>query len=133
VTTSFSRWLEYFDVSQFMPHGHCYQWRPDLVAMHAISDAVITVSYFSIPIALTYVVYRSNNRLPFHKVFLLFSIFILACGTTHLLEIVNIWRSEYYLSGVAKVVTAIASIATALSLIPILPKVVIRFEDDRVL
>lgn len=116
-----------------MPHGHCYQWRPDLVAMHAISDAVITVSYFSIPIALTYVVYRSNNRLPFHKVFLLFSIFILACGTTHLLEIVNIWRSEYYLSGVAKVVTAIASIATALALIPILPKIVIRFEDDRVL
>jgi hypothetical protein len=42
--------LEYlFGAASFVPHGYCLLWRPDLVAMHAISDGAIALSYFSIP------------------------------------------------------------------------------------
>ena len=38
------------------PHGHCYLWNPELVYLHVISDVVITVSYFTIPFALVFLV-----------------------------------------------------------------------------
>ena len=40
-------WL--FGAAAFVPHGYCLLWRPDLVALHAISDAVTALAYFSIP------------------------------------------------------------------------------------
>ena len=110
--------------AEFMPHGHCYLWRADLVWMHVISDLVITLAYYAIPILLTVVVVKSRGKMPFNWLFLLFAIFILACGTTHLMEIVNVWESFYYLSGVIKVITAIASILTAVAMLPLLPKVI---------
>jgi hypothetical protein len=33
----------------FMPHGMCFLWRPELLWLHAFSDAVIALSYYSIP------------------------------------------------------------------------------------
>jgi len=117
------------DMDRFMPHGHCYLWKPEIVFMHAISDAIIMIAYYAIPIALGYVVYKAKGRLPFGQSFLLFAIFILACGTTHLLAIVNIWESRYLISGVVKMITAVASLATAASLVPILPKVLETLKD----
>lgn len=112
----------------FMPHGHCYLWKPEILWMHVISDAIITCSYFSIPIILTYIVHQSRGKIPFNTQFLLFAIFILACGTTHLMEIVNVWQSHYVLSGVIKVVTAVASLGTAISLVRIIPKIIKKLQ-----
>ena len=39
-----------------------------------------------------------------------FALFILASGTTHLLEIWNVWHAAYWLSGAVKAVTAAASL-----------------------
>ena len=45
--------LQYlFGAASFMPHGYCLLWRPDLVALHAISDAVIAFAYVAIPVAM---------------------------------------------------------------------------------
>jgi hypothetical protein len=116
-----------------MPHGHCYLWQPEIVWLNVISDVIITVSYYAIPIVLAYIVVKGRSRLPFNRTFLLFALFILACGTTHLMEIVNIWKSEYVLSGLIKAITAAVSILTAISLIPIIPKViaVLREADEK--
>lgn len=111
-------------MEEFMPHGHCYLWKPEIVWMHVISDLVITLAYFAIPILLTYVIYKSKGKIPFNWLFLLFAIFIVACGTTHLIEIINVWHSKYYLAGVVKAVTALASVLTAIAMIPVLPKVI---------
>jgi len=107
----------------FMPHGHCYLWKPEIVWMNVVGDSIIIVAYYSIPIILTYLVYKSKGRIPFNTLFVLFSIFILACGTTHLMEIINIWKSHYVLAGIIKVITAISSILTALALLPAIPKI----------
>lgn len=114
----------------FMPHGHCYLWKPAILWMHVISDVVIVLSYYSIPVILIYVVVKSKESLPFNRTFLLFAIFILACGTTHLLSLINVWQTKYALAGFVKVLTAIASLATVVSLIPILPKVIDTLRES---
>lgn len=96
-----------------------------------VSDFFIAVAYFSIPIELLYFISCSN--VPFKWVLVQFIAFIVLCGLTHLL---NGWT--YYgphsfqlmLSlTIAKLLTALVSCATAitlLTLIPLLLKIKVR-------
>lgn len=108
-------------VSPFIPHGHCYLWKPWLVGLHVVSDSLIALAYYSIPLTLIYFV-RKRRDLPFDWIFLLFGAFIIACGTTHILEIWTLWHPDYWLSGFIKAITAVVSVYTAVLLIPLLPK-----------
>src|SRR5690349_7440776 len=110
-----------FSIQGFMPHGMCYLWKPDLLALHVISDSLITLAYFSIPFTLLYFV-RRRRDLDFNWMFVCFAIFIVACGTTHLMEIVTVWRPEYWVSGTIKAITALASVPTAILLIRLIPQ-----------
>ncbi len=104
-----------------MAHGYCYLWKPELVWLHAGSDFLIALAYYSIPLMLVYFV-RRRHDLPFQGIFFLFSAFILSCGTTHLLEIWTLWHPDYWLSGLMKAITAIVSLYTASELLPLIPK-----------
>jgi len=106
-----------------MPHGYCFQWNPLVLWLHVISDGVIVLSYFCIPVALVYLA-RRRRDLPFNWIFWMFGLFIVGCGTTHLLEIWTIWHANYLLSGIVKAITALASAATAIMLIPLIPKAI---------
>jgi signal transduction histidine kinase/CheY-like chemotaxis protein len=105
----------------FIPHGHCYLWKPDLVGLHIASDALIAIAYYSIPLTLVYFVQKRRD-IPFNWIFLLFGAFIVSCGTTHLLEIWTLWHPTYWISGFAKLGTAAISIYTAIALVELLPK-----------
>ncbi|MEW6497460.1 MAG: PAS domain S-box protein, partial [Cyanobacteriota bacterium] len=105
----------------FIPHGHCYLWRPGLVGLHVVSDSLIALAYYSIPITLVYFV-RKRRDLPFDWIFLFFGAFIVACGTTHLLEVWTLWHPIYWFSGFVKAITAAVSLCTALLLLPLIPK-----------
>ncbi|HBB34332.1 MAG TPA: hybrid sensor histidine kinase/response regulator [Cyanobacteria bacterium UBA8803] len=107
--------------SVFIPHGHCYLWKPELVGLHILSDALIALAYYSIPIMLLYFVQKRRD-VPFNWIFQLFSAFIIACGTTHLMEIWTLWHPTYWISGAIKVMTAAVSLYTAAALVPLLPK-----------
>jgi hypothetical protein len=118
--------LEFFKQlfsSDFLPHGTCYLWNQKIVWLHVISDSVITLAYYCIPIALVYLV-RKRRDIPFNWIFWMFGLFILGCGTTHLMEVWNVWHGTYLIAGVIKAFTAAVSIATAVVLIPLLPKVI---------
>ena len=110
-----------FSSSDFMPHGMCYLWRPDILALHVLADSLITLAYFSIPFSLLYFV-RRRKDLQFNWVFVCFAIFIIACGATHLMEIVTIWRPVYWVSGIVKAITALASLPTAVLLVRLVPE-----------
>jgi len=110
--------------SDFMPHGYCYLWRPEIVWLHALSDGAITLSYFFIPLALIYFV-RKRRDLPFHWMFLLFGLFIFGCGGTHAMEIWTLWHGTYRLAGVIKAITAVASVGTAAALVPMIPRALV--------
>jgi PAS domain S-box-containing protein len=108
--------------SDFMPLGSCYQWNPWIVWLHVVSDTLITLSYYCIPLVLIYFA-RKRRDLPFNWMFVMFGIFILGCGTTHLMEIWTVWHADYLLSGFIKAITAVLSVATALLLMPLVPTV----------
>lgn len=107
--------------SPFIPHGHCYLWNPALVWLHLLSDALITLSYYSIPLTLFYFIQKRKD-VPFQSIFLLFAAFIVACGTTHLMAIWTLWYPTYWVSGAVKAMTAIFSVYTALVLVELVPK-----------
>jgi signal transduction histidine kinase len=100
----------------FMPHGMCHLWQPRMLSLHLVSDALITLAYFSIPFTLVYFV-RKRRALKFQWMFVCFAVFIVASGATHAMEIWDIWRPNYWLSGSIEAITALASIPTAIFLI----------------
>jgi PAS domain S-box-containing protein len=100
------------------PHGFCLLWQPELIWLHGVSDAVIGTSYFIIPLALAYFV-RKHKDLAFGRIFWMFAAFILACGTTHFVEVLTLWYPAYGVQGLIKAVTAITSLVTAAMLWPL--------------
>jgi PAS domain S-box-containing protein len=105
----------------FIPHGHCYLWKPGLVGLHVVSDALTALAYYSIPLTLTYFVSKRRD-VPFNWIFLLFGAFIISCGTTHILEIWTLWHPNYWLSGSIKAFTAVVSLYTASEVVSLLPQ-----------
>lgn len=114
--------IEYlFGAASFVPHGYCLLWRPDLVAMHAVSDFVIALAYFAIPIGIWHFA-RRRTDLEFRGLFYLFAAFILCCGLTHLAGLITLWVPAYGIQGLIKALTAIVSVASAYALWPVIPK-----------
>jgi PAS domain S-box-containing protein len=111
----------FFNDDGFMPHGHCYLWNPGLVTLHVVSDYLISVAYFSIPFTLIDFV-RRRKDLPFNWMFVCFGIFIVACGMTHVMEIITLWHPYYWIAGAVKAITALASVPTAILLIRLVPR-----------
>lgn len=104
-----------------LPHGICLSWKPGLLMLHVLSDSLIAIAYFSIPFGLAHFVSRRKD-LEYRWMFILFAGFIMACGTTHLLDIWTLWHPDYALQGVIKAITAIISIASAILLWPVIGK-----------
>lgn len=105
----------------FIPHGHCYLWNSGLVWLHILSDFLIALAYYSIPISLIYFAYKRKD-LPFKNLMLLFGAFIFSCGTIHVMEVWTLWHPTYWLSGSIKAFTALISVYTASILVPIIPQ-----------
>ncbi|HEY9851829.1 MAG TPA: PAS domain S-box protein [Leptolyngbyaceae cyanobacterium] len=114
--------------SGFIAHGHCYLWKPELVSLHFISDLLIGLSYVAISGCLAYLVYKSRQDIPFHWMFLLFGTFITACGGTHFMDVWTLWTPLYWLSGEVKLMTAVASVTTALVLPTLIPQILALVE-----
>ena len=110
-----------FSPNDFMPHGYCYLWNTNLVWLHVVSDSLIALAYFSIPITLVYFI-RKRRDLPFNWIFVCFGVFILACGATHAMEVWTLWHATYWLSGITKAVTALVSVPTAILLVRLIPQ-----------
>lgn len=112
----------FFARDNFIPHGICLAWQPDILALHVFSDVVIGLSYYSIPVALLYFVLRRRD-VAYGWVFVLFAAFILACGTTHLFSVWTLWLPDYGVEGIIKALTALVSLLTAIALWVLMPKV----------
>jgi two-component sensor histidine kinase len=107
--------------TDFMPHGYCYLWFPEILWLHVFSDGLIALAYFLIPASLFTFVLR-RREIPFPWMFLMFAAFITACGLTHVMGIWTIWRPDYGVEGLVKLGTGLVSITTALTLIPLIPR-----------
>ncbi len=107
----------------FEPHGHCYLWLPEIVWLHVIADACITLAYYSIPIALIYLIHKRRD-LTYGWMVAMFGAFILLCGTTHVMNLWTVWHGTYRIEGLVKLLTAAVSVATAVALWPLIPTLI---------
>ena len=113
--------IDLFDIKDLIPHGYCLSWSPVLLWLHVISDLLITLAYYSIPVTLVYFI-RHRKDFPYPWLVTLFAGFIVACGTTHLLSVITIWIPLYWLDGLLKAFTAIISLATAVLMLWVIPR-----------
>jgi PAS domain S-box-containing protein len=113
-----------------MPHGHCFFWQPSLIWLHVISDILIAAAYFSIPLILYYFI-RLRPDVKQRGLILTFAGFMLACGTTHVLSVWDIWHSVYRLEGLLKAITAALSVAIAIVMVRLGPAVVKIASPDQ--
>ena len=98
-----------------LPHGFCLTASPALLWAMVSADALVAAAYFSIPLTMLRFL-RRRPQMSHRWLVLLFSAFIFACGTTHLMDIWTVWQADYGWQLVSKGATAVISIATAIVL-----------------
>ena len=107
--------------TDFMPHGHCYFWRADVLWSNVIGDSMIVIAYYILPLLLYYFARRRTDIKKLTPVLVLFALFIFFCGTTHVLSIISVWIPFYRLDGLVKLLTGVISLYTAYSLAKLIP------------
>jgi PAS domain S-box-containing protein len=112
--------IEFLGIQNVIPHGYCLSWNSMLLWLNVASDIAIALSNYSIPLSLLYFI-RKRKDLPYSWLFLMFGLFVVACGTTHLMSAVLIWIPLYWIDGYLKLFTAIIAIATAIAMLRIIP------------
>ncbi len=106
----------------FLPYGHSYLWRPELVWMQALSDLAIALACFIIPVVLFRIAHRRRER-TFRNLVRCLGAFVIASGLTHLLGTLNVWHMAFWLEATIKCITALLAISTVILLWRSLPKV----------
>lgn len=115
--------MDHGAMSDYMAHGFCFSWEPGLVWLHVGSDVVTGLAYYVITAAMVYYAVKRRD-VPFIWIFLLFALFIFACGTTHFLAAFTVFRPYYWIEGYVKAFTAVVSIAAAVVFIPKIPQAI---------
>lgn len=95
-----------------------------------ISDILIAIAYFAIPIEIFYFqnVYRLNLKSVLF-ILVLFILFISFCGITHALNIYAFFSDSWVPLGIFKVLTAIISVTTAVVLVFEIPKAAEKIQN----
>lgn len=109
-----------FDTQDWPPRWHCGNWTDFHSWFYIISDLLIWSAYFAIPLTiLKYISRRTDAK--FIRTYFLFAGFILACGSTHLLDVVAFWFPAYRLNALVRFITGVISWITVFHIVRILP------------
>ena len=102
-----------------MPHAVCWASAPRLIWTMVITNLITFLSYFSICLTLFYLSRRTSRVIARDwKYFLVgFALFIVACGSTHLLEVVTTWWPAFWIDAWTNIITAALSAYVAIMLI----------------
>jgi signal transduction histidine kinase len=117
--------------SSLMPHAVCWRQDQHLIWTMAITNAITFLSYFSICATLFYLARRTSRAIVREWVFFLtgFALFILACGTTHLMEVVTTWFPVFWVDAWTNIITATLSGVVAFQFIRRAPDLVAGIND----
>jgi len=111
----------FFNYEQYMPHGMCYLWKPEILWVSVISDVLTALAYYSITIAVIVFV-KKRQDLPYPAFFILVgSIIFIACGTSHLIAAIVVWKPIYGISAISKAITAITSVLSGIVIWRVMP------------
>jgi hypothetical protein len=107
---------EHGHLTDFVAHRVCWMLRDDLILTHAIGDGLTALAYYLIPITLFYILRKFNFDGRLKLVLFVYAAFILLCGTTHIMDVLMIWKINYYLlafDGYLRVLTGVFSLVSA--------------------
>jgi signal transduction histidine kinase len=107
----------------YLPHHVSFGGEALLLWTHVLTDLGIGLSYVAIGITLASLIVKARRDLPYHPVFIAFGAFITACGATHLMHVWTVWMPNYWIEGYIKGITLLASLATAVALPPLVPRI----------
>jgi len=115
--------LDNLQAITLIPHGYCLSWQPELVAALVIGNLLIALAYFTIPLVILSFI-RQRKDIDFQHLHWLFAGFIVSCGITHLLHVIELWYPVYYFEAVMDILTALISIIASVLLWKLLPVLV---------
>jgi signal transduction histidine kinase len=115
---------EVFAAEHFVPYAQYLLWHPLLLWTDVVSDSIVSIVYYSVPLLLIYFISKRRD-LPFRSIFWMFSVFTIACGTSHALDVMAIWYPAYWAAGAVKAMTAIAALACTIELIPLVARALV--------
>ncbi len=115
------------DMSTLVPHGACLLWKPELIWLNAISDAMVAGALFTTAFVLAFFAWRrrSDLMLMFRRVFWAIAIFVAVCGVTRLLSILTLWVPAYGIEGLTKGLLALISIGITAGMLLLLPRLLV--------
>ncbi len=108
-----------FDDVSLVPHAVCWAAEPKLIWTMVAANAVTFLSYVSICVTLLVLVRRTKRVIARDWAYFLvgFALFIVACGSTHMMEVITTWVPAFWVDAGANVVTALLSAYVAVMLI----------------
>ena len=111
-------------MSKLTEHGAALLWKPELVWLNVVSDAVVAIAFFATTFVLAFFLWRRYRELMFRGVFLIFAVFVAVCGLTRLLSIYTMWVPAYEMETLIKTFLALISIPVTATLLLALPRIV---------
>ncbi len=109
-----------FDTAGWPPRWNCGKWTSFHGWFYIISDLLIWSAYFAIPLTIVRYISRRVDA-KFVRTYFLFAAFILACGSTHLLDAITFWFPAYRLNALVRFITGVISWITVFHIIRLLP------------
>ena len=102
-----------------MPHAVCWKADPRLIWTMVVTNAITFLSYLVICLTLIYLVRHTRKVIQRDWAYfaLGFAMFIVACGTTHFMEVVTTWIPVFWIDAGANIITAILSAYVAIMFI----------------
>ena len=112
-------------MSTLTPHGACLLWKPELILLNVVSDAMVAGAFFATAFVLAFFVWRRRRQVMFQSVFWAFAIFAVVCGMSRLLSILTVWVPAYEIEAVAKGLLVPISVAVTAALLVMLPRILV--------
>jgi len=97
-----------FDDVSLMPHAVCWAAAPHLIWTMVVTNAITFLSYVSICITLLVLARRTRRVIARDWAYFLtgFALFIVACGSTHMMEVVTTWIPIFWIDAITNIITA---------------------------
>lgn len=102
-----------------MPHAVCWAAAPHLIWTMVVANLVTFLSYVTLCGALLLIAGRTFRKMARDWVWFLvgFALFIVACGSTHLMEVITTWIPVFWIDAWTTIFTAVLSAYVAIMLI----------------
>ena len=108
-----------FSNVSLMPHAVCWAAAPRLVWTMVVTNAITFLSYVTICLTLLLLARGTRRVIARDWAYFVvgFALFIVACGSTHLLEVITTWKPIFWVDAWTNIITAFLSAWVAINFV----------------